>query len=131
MWQAGPLPQLWSRDSDLLRRLRIQWRASVGVRFEGRTMSNEIQTIAESVLAPLDAGVMAFIEASKAANTRKAYASDWQHFEAWCYAGGAVSPRFPRHTGSLRDGARRDAQAEHVAAAPRVDQRGASGRRLC
>jgi len=30
------------------------------------------------------AGVADFIRASKADNTQRAYAADWQHFEAWC-----------------------------------------------
>lgn len=56
----------------------------------------------------LDVGVAAFIEASKADNTRKAYATDWQHFEEWCNAGGEVSlPAFPetvaRYISALAD----------------------------
>ena len=32
-----------------------------------------------------------FIEAAKAENTRRAYRSDWRHFEAWCRSQGLVS----------------------------------------
>ena len=47
-------------------------------------------------IVPIDAEVRAFVEASKADNTRKAYAKDWQHFEHWCNARGEIPlPAFP------------------------------------
>ncbi|GMV92418.1 MAG: hypothetical protein AMXMBFR82_21960 [Candidatus Hydrogenedentota bacterium] len=59
-------------------------------------MTHEIQHIEESALVPLDAHVKGFIEASKAGNTRKAYAADWTHFETWCSERGETSlPAFP------------------------------------
>ncbi len=52
--------------------------------------------VIQSHIEGLDPGVAAFVAASKADNTRKAYAIDWQHFEEWCNAGGEVSlPAFP------------------------------------
>src|SRR5690349_17385957 len=35
-------------------------------------------------VAALAQRARAFIEGAKAANTRRAYQSDWRHFEAWC-----------------------------------------------
>ncbi|KPF45793.1 tyrosine-type recombinase/integrase [Rhizobium sp. AAP43] len=35
-------------------------------------------------LADLTARARAYVEAASSANTRKAYASDWKHFAAWC-----------------------------------------------
>jgi hypothetical protein len=36
-----------------------------------------------------------YVEAASSANTRKAYASDWKHFSAWCRRSG-LTPPFPR-----------------------------------
>jgi hypothetical protein len=37
-----------------------------------------------------------FIEAAKAANSRRAYRSDWRHFESWCRSHGlACLPAAP------------------------------------
>jgi len=59
-------------------------------------MNHDIEHVPESAMVPLDANVEQFIEASKARNTRKAYASDWQDFETWCNARGETSlPAFP------------------------------------
>jgi site-specific recombinase XerD len=41
---------------------------------------------ASAALALLDADVESFARAAKAENTRRAYASDWRLFEAWCAA---------------------------------------------
>ncbi|MBM3289653.1 MAG: integrase [Candidatus Hydrogenedentes bacterium] len=54
-------------------------------------MSTDIERVTGAAVPALDAGVTAFIEASKAPNTRKAYASDWAYFEAWCKARGEPS----------------------------------------
>ncbi len=47
-----------------------------------------------SAIAPL-AGIIekarAYGEAAKVPNTRRAYASDWQHFAAWCNEHGLTS----------------------------------------
>jgi len=57
---------------------------------------NTLAIVPNSECPALDPGVAAFVEASKAENTRKAYATDWQHFEEWCNAGREVSlPAFP------------------------------------
>lgn len=61
-------------------------------------MNNELQPVNDATLPALDAGVSAFIEASKAPNTRKAYASDWGHFEEWCHARGEPSLPASPHT---------------------------------
>ena len=59
-------------------------------------MNQELLPIAESAAVPLDAHVEQFITASKAGNTRKAYASDWEHFAEWCNERGETSlPAFP------------------------------------
>ena len=41
-------------------------------------------------LNELAARARAFLEAAKAHNTRRAYRSDWRHFEAWCRSHGLV-----------------------------------------
>jgi len=50
-------------------------------------------------LAPLDRlaqQARGFIEAAKAANSRRAYRSDWRHFESWCRSHGlACLPAAP------------------------------------
>lgn len=47
--------------------------------------------VPESVeLVPLADQVRAFITAAKADNTRRAYRSDWRHFEEWCRGHGLV-----------------------------------------
>ena len=47
-------------------------------------MTQEIQPVPQAEPVPLEANVKGFIEASKAKNTRKAYAADWQDFTEWC-----------------------------------------------
>jgi integrase len=59
-------------------------------------MTQDMVNVPESAIVPLDADMEQFIEASKAKNTRKAYASDWQDFETWCSVRGETSlPAFP------------------------------------
>lgn len=50
-------------------------------------MGNELVPAADSPSKSLETAAQAaaeFIAASKAENTRRAYASDWRHFQAWC-----------------------------------------------
>jgi integrase len=59
-------------------------------------MTHDIEPVPESVLTPLDANMKGYIEASKAKNTRKAYATDWQDFVEWCIERGeAALPASP------------------------------------
>ena len=44
-----------------------------------------------SALAPAAARAQEYFRAAQAANTRRAYASDWKHFAAWCRAAGQGS----------------------------------------
>lgn len=97
VWQTGPIPQLRGRNARLLRRLRGDRRAVPSFRMEGLPMSNEIQTLCDTLPVTLDAGVAAYVAASKADNTRKAYQRDWQDFEEWCQARGEIPlPAFPQ-----------------------------------
>ncbi|MCC6798204.1 MAG: site-specific integrase [Candidatus Hydrogenedentes bacterium] len=60
-------------------------------------MTHELQPVESAALPALDAAIVAYVEASKASNTRKAYASDWTHFEQWCKARGEpFLPAFPQ-----------------------------------
>ncbi|MCC6696184.1 MAG: site-specific integrase [Candidatus Hydrogenedentes bacterium] len=54
-------------------------------------MTHALQSTLPALLEPLDAGVVALVEASKSRNTRKAYAADWRHFEVWCLQMGEES----------------------------------------
>jgi site-specific recombinase XerD len=59
-------------------------------------MSNELIVSAPQgrELAPLDhlaQRTRAFMEAAKAENSRRAYRSDWRHFESWCRSQGLAS----------------------------------------
>ena len=57
------------------------------------------QTLAH--LAGLADRARGYVEAASSANTRKAYASDWKHFSAWCRRSG-LSPLPPHpHTVGL------------------------------
>ena len=44
-----------------------------------------------SALAPAAARAQEYFRAAQAENTRRAYASDWKHFSAWCRAAGQAS----------------------------------------
>jgi site-specific recombinase XerD len=46
---------------------------------------------ASSALAPAAARAEEYFRAAQAENTRRAYASDWRHFSAWCRAAGQGS----------------------------------------
>lgn len=53
---------------------------------------------AELTLVDLADRARGFIQAAKAGNTRRAYLSDWRHFESWCQSHGIASlPAAPDH----------------------------------
>jgi len=52
----------------------------------GASLSGKLQDLADRARS--------YVEAASSANTRKAYASDWKHFSAWCQRSG-LSPLHP------------------------------------
>jgi site-specific recombinase XerD len=72
--------------------IRALYRAS-DFRYNLSTVANDL-ILSEPpgrALAPLAAQARSFIEAAKAENTRRAYRSDWRHFEAWCRGQGLTA----------------------------------------
>jgi site-specific recombinase XerD len=67
-------------------------------------MSNDLVVAAAQIgavarLEDLAARARAFMESAKAENSRRAYRSDWQHFECWCRSHGLVClPASPETT---------------------------------
>lgn len=76
------------------------------------------------------ASVRAYMAAEKSSATRRAYASDWSHFSAWCEAAGEISlPAEPitvgRYLAQLADAGRKVATIERRVAAIRAAHKAA------
>jgi len=50
----------------------------------GDSISTAVTSTAPPHLQDLTDRARGYVEAASSANTRKAYASDWRHFTAWC-----------------------------------------------